>query len=91
SMIPPWHESIENALKNLKPGGDLFIVDFYDQADLPMPFQKFLKWWLKKFHVQFWNELMPFLQELQRDGSNRLSIIPLYRRYTFIVQLQKCN
>src|SRR5438034_7347286 len=26
SMIPPWRESIENALKNLKPGGMLYIV-----------------------------------------------------------------
>ena len=28
SMIPPWRESIENALKNLKSGGTLYIVDF---------------------------------------------------------------
>src|SRR5688500_2859253 len=28
SMIPPWRESIDNTLSNLKPGGRLFIVDF---------------------------------------------------------------
>ncbi len=30
SMIPAWRESIDNALGNLKPGGELFIVDFFD-------------------------------------------------------------
>lgn len=89
SMIPPWRESIENALANLKPGGQLFIVDFYDQADLPTPFQRFLKWWLKKFHVRFWDDLMPFLQDLDRKGSAQLSITPLFRRYSFVAQVIK--
>ena len=39
SMIPTWRESIENAISNLKPGGLLYIVDFYDQKDLPGWFQ----------------------------------------------------
>lgn len=87
SMIPPWRESIENALKNLKPGGELYIVDFYDQKDLPAVFQKMLKAWLAKFHVKFWDELMPFLHSLEADGRGKLTITPMFRRYSFIAKL----
>lgn len=79
SMIPPWRESTENALSNLRPGGELFIVDFYDQRDLPAPFRRFLKWWLSKFHVQFWPELMPYLESLRPKADVRIR--PLFRSY----------
>jgi S-adenosylmethionine-diacylgycerolhomoserine-N-methlytransferase len=84
SMIPPWRESIDNAFKNLKPNGTLFIVDFYDQRDLPGPFRGFLKWWLMKFHVQFWPELMPHLESL-----DNVTIKSLFRRYSFIASIRK--
>ena len=87
SMIPPWRESIENALRNIKPGGELFIVDFYDQRDLPGPFRRFLKWWLMKFHVKFWPELMPYLLSLPLE----VTITPLFRRYSFIAAIRKPN
>ena len=89
SMIPPWRESIENALSNLKPGGKLFIVDFYDQSDLPSPFRRFLKWWLAKFHVKFWPELMPYLESLGSDGMANVLIKPLFRRYSFVATIRK--
>ena len=89
SMIPPWRESIDNALNNLKPGGELFIVDFFDQAELPSPFRKFLLWWLSKFHVKFWPELMPHLGSLERAGIVSLEMTPLFRRYSFIARLKK--
>jgi S-adenosylmethionine-diacylgycerolhomoserine-N-methlytransferase len=89
SMIPPWRESIDNALANLKPGGELFIVDFFDQAELPSPFRKFLQWWLSKFHVKFWPELIPHLRSLELAGTASLNITPLFRRYSFIARLKK--
>ncbi|MGQ0542292.1 MAG: class I SAM-dependent methyltransferase [Blastocatellia bacterium] len=89
SMIPPWRESIDNALANLKPGGELFIVDFYDQKELPRTFRIMLQNWLKAFHVQFWNDLMPYLNTLGTKGLVRLSITPLYKRYAFIAKLTK--
>lgn len=89
SMIPPWRESIQNALKNLKPGGELFIVDFYDQRDLPISFQRFLKWWLMKFHVKFWTDLMPYLESLEADGVATVTIKQLFRRYSFIAAIKK--
>jgi S-adenosylmethionine-diacylgycerolhomoserine-N-methlytransferase len=89
SMIPPWRESVGNALANLKQGGELFIVDFYDQANLPGPFRKFLKWWLTKFRVKFWPELMPHLRSLEENGVVLLHIQPLFRRYSFIARMKK--
>ena len=89
SMIPPWRESIENALKNLKPGGQLFIVDFYDQKDLPRTFQRLLKTWLNAFQVQFQTGLFPYLETLETKGLGKFSVIPLYRRYSFIAVFSK--
>jgi S-adenosylmethionine-diacylgycerolhomoserine-N-methlytransferase len=89
SMIPPWRESIANALKNLKAGGSFYIVDFYDQKDLPRWFQKLLQGWLKQFHVQFWGELMPHLEDLEKQGLGKLTVTSLYRRYSFIAKFQK--
>lgn len=84
SMIPPWKEAICTALANLKPGSSFYIVDFYDQRDLPSWFRRILKSWLRKFHVQFWSDLVPHLFELDKRGFGNLEIIPVARRYAFI-------
>lgn len=89
SMIPTWRESIDNALLNLKPDGLLYIVDFYDQKDLPVWFQGLLRGWLRKFHVQYWRELLPYLGSLEREGLGKLTITPLFRRYAFIARFRK--
>ena len=80
---------IDNALNNLKPGGELWIVDFYDQRDLPGPFRRFLKWWLAKFHVKFWPKLMPHLEALESEGLAKVAIKPLFHRYSFIASIRK--
>lgn len=89
SMIPPWKESIANGLKNLKSGGSFYIVDFYDQKDLPVWFQKLLQGWLRQFHVQFWGELIPHLESLEKQGLGKLTVTSLYRRYSFIAKFEK--
>ncbi len=87
TMIPPWKESLENAVANLRPGGTLYLVDFYDQADLPGPFRRFLQWWLRKFHVQHWDGLIDFIQSLEARNIGVVEIKPLFRRYSFTVKL----
>ncbi|MDQ3800797.1 MAG: class I SAM-dependent methyltransferase [Acidobacteriota bacterium] len=89
SMIPVWRESIQNALANLKSGRSFYIVDFYDQKDLPRWFRKILKGWLRKFHVQFWGDLMPYLENLEKQGVGKLKIDSIARRYAFIAQFRK--
>ena len=89
SMVPPWKAAIENALENLKPGGVMYIVDFYDQRELPSLFRSALKAWLRQFHVQFWGDLIPFLFELNGRGLGRLEIESVSRRYAFIASFTK--
>lgn len=89
SMIPPWKESIANAINNLKSGGSFYIVDFYDQKDLPRWFQKVLTGWLKQFHVQFWGDLMPHLESLEKQGLGKLTVTSIARRYAFIAKFEK--
>ena len=51
SMIPPWREALAEAARHLAPGGSLHIVDFGDQAGLPILFRQALNRWLALFHV----------------------------------------
>jgi S-adenosylmethionine-diacylgycerolhomoserine-N-methlytransferase len=76
-------------LENLKPGGELFMVDFYDLEDLPGSFRKLLQWWLSKFHVTFWEGLMPYLHSLESKGRCKVTISPLFRRYSFLATIKK--
>ena len=89
SMIPTWKESIANGLDNLKSGRAFYIVDFYDQKDLPSWFQKILKGWLKQFHVQFWGDLMPHLESLEKQGLGKLTVSSIAKRYAFLAKFEK--
>jgi S-adenosylmethionine-diacylgycerolhomoserine-N-methlytransferase len=89
SMIPEWQAAVDNALSNLKPGGELFIVDFFDQKDLPPWFRSMLTNWLKAFHVRFWTDLLPYLNTLETQGLGSLTVTPLFRRYSFIARFTK--
>ncbi len=89
TMIPPWKESLENAMANLRPGGTLYIVDFYDQAGLPGPFKRFLQWWLRKFHVQHWDGLIDYIGSFEERGIGTVEIKPLFRRYLFFASVRK--
>lgn len=91
TMIPTWREAIDRAVKNLKPGGRMYIVDFYDQLDLPAWFRIILKSWLRQFHVQFRSELLPFLYQLDLAGVGRLEIQSIARRYAFIADFHKAS
>ncbi|MDH3494417.1 MAG: class I SAM-dependent methyltransferase [Acidobacteriota bacterium] len=89
SMIPAWREAITNALRNLKQGRSIYIVDFYDQRDLPQAFARLLKSWLKKFHVKYPEELIPYLQTLEREGLGFHSVRPVYKSYSFLAEIRK--
>lgn len=87
SMIPTWREALEAALQNLKPGGVLYIVDFWDQSDLPGWFRFLLVRWLNLFHVHFRPELIEHLMQLASDGRGVLKIESVSRRYAYIATL----
>jgi S-adenosylmethionine-diacylgycerolhomoserine-N-methlytransferase len=88
SMIPTWRQAVDVALKNLKPGGVFYIVDFWDQRDLPPPFRVALTRWLEMFHVKFRPELIAHIQQLESEGQASLQIESVGGRYAYIAELR---
>jgi S-adenosylmethionine-diacylgycerolhomoserine-N-methlytransferase len=89
TMVPTWPGAIEAALANLKPGGRMLIVDFWDQQDLPAVFAAGLKKWLAVFHVHYRPEVQAALVELGQSGRADVTIESVGRRYAYIATLRK--
>lgn len=51
SMIPRWRAVLEQATASLAPAGQMLIVDFGGQENLPSWFRPLLVWWLSRFQV----------------------------------------
>lgn len=88
SMIPPWREAIEHALGALKPGGEIHVVDFGDQAGLPRWFRAVLFKWLDLFGVHYRPELPAYLRELNDSGRAQVTFTQIARGYAFLARVQ---
>jgi S-adenosylmethionine-diacylgycerolhomoserine-N-methlytransferase len=91
SMIPTWPAALDAALDALRPGGRLYVVDFWDQADLPRGFATLLQRWLALFHVHHRPELLDAFRRLEQDGRVSLQIESVARRYAYRATLVKRN
>jgi len=89
SMIPTWPGAIDAAMANLKPGGTLLIVDFWDQQDLPRIFAAGLKRWLSLFHVHYRPEVHDALVEIGRSGRGDVRFESIARRYAYIATIRR--
>ncbi len=89
SMIPPWREALAQGLANLKDGGDLYIVDFSQQAELPAWFRAVLRRWLTLFDVHPNPQLAAHLQQLASSGVVDCHWTSLKKDYAFIAHLKK--
>lgn len=89
SIIPPWQESIDHALELLPEGGEIHIVDFGGQEDLPKWFSKFVFWWLKMFHVYHKPEILDYLKRLEVEKKGTLNVTHMYKRYSYRVVFKK--
>ena len=89
SMIPTWPGAIDAAMANLRPGGHLLIVDFWDQKDLPSVFAAGLKRWLSMFHVHYRPEVHDAIVELGKSGRGQVKFESVARRYAYIASIQK--
>jgi S-adenosylmethionine-diacylgycerolhomoserine-N-methlytransferase len=89
SMIPTWPAALEAASNNLKPGGEIWVVDFWDQAGYPRPLAWLLTRWLALFHVHHRPELLQHLQKLQFDGRGTLTLEPVGYRYAYLARFVK--
>lgn len=89
SMVPTWPGAIEAALANLRPGGRLLIVDFWDQAELPRVFAAGLRRWLALFHVHYRPEVHEALVALGRSGRADVQFESVARRYAYLATVTK--
>lgn len=88
SMFPKWREALLNSLENLKAGGSLYIVDFWDGGGRFVLFNRLLRWWLGLFEVRFRPEFLEFLKELQKEGIGKYTVTPVGQGYAFIAHFQ---
>lgn len=89
SMIPSWRNALQIAFQQLQPDGELAMVDFCDQLELPRWFRAMLTKWLSWFHVRHEPELLRFLPILATRTQAHLTIQYLYGRYAFRATLIK--
>ncbi len=89
SIIPPWQESIDHALTLLPKGGEIHIIDFGSQKELPAPFRAFLFWWLKMFHVYYKPEIEAYLAKLAKNNEGSLHFESLYGGYCYYAVFKK--
>ncbi|MEM5501088.1 class I SAM-dependent methyltransferase [Ahrensia kielensis] len=89
SMIPDWEVTIEHAAHQLKPGGELWIVDFGNQTKLPNWFKNALYGWLRKFHVQPRQELETVARRVARTVHGTAEFGTLYRGYAQFTVIKK--
>ena len=77
SMIPPWREAVEEAVRHLKADGTFHAVDFGQQEDLPRWFKRALVAWLTRFHV----DPRADLEEVMASAGRMACFEHLYRDY----------
>jgi len=81
SMIPGWQAVLERALTWLAPGGELHVVDFGGQENLPGWFRIGLRQWLRLFHVTPRDELESELTLIALKAGALTAIERPYRGY----------
>lgn len=89
SMIPGWEGSVDVAMKHIKPGGYLYLVDFWDQEKLPKWFQGLLQAWLRLFHVKHDPKMIPYLQKTAKEYKTELKLTSVMGQYAFLAAIQK--
>jgi S-adenosylmethionine-diacylgycerolhomoserine-N-methlytransferase len=89
SMIPTWPQAINAALASLKPRAALYVVDFWDQAELPRWFRAVLQRWLGLFHVHHRPELLDHLREMDSRGVGKLTLESVAGRYAYLATFRK--
>ncbi len=81
SMIPDWKAALAQALAWVAPGGELHVVDFGGQEELPRWFRHGLRIWLAQFHVDPRDGLESEFAIFQRHAGALLTFERPYRGY----------
>jgi len=84
SMIPEWKRTLRLATDPLAPDGDLHVVDFSDQAELPDWFRQGLFAWLKYFSVTPRPDLCTQLNDVAHATGQTCRARKLYKGYAML-------
>lgn len=84
SMIPGWQAVMREAFTHLAPGGELHIVDFGDQRELPGWFRAALYTWLGWYHVTPRNDLFEASGDIAGPHGAAVEERRLYRGFAWI-------
>ena len=85
TMIPDPIPVLESALKSLKPGGNLWIVDYYDRKGLPSLIDRILGKMMARYHVKF----KPAPIEYLTQAAGVLKVEPFLYRVSYLLQFTK--
>lgn len=89
SMIPNPRPAMKAAFASLRPGGRMYVVDFWDQADLPRPIAHVLQGWLALFEVRFRPGVIDMLCRMDASGKADTRIRSIAGRYAFLAEITK--
>jgi len=89
TMIPPYEKALEKAVSLLKPGGQLLIVDFWDQHTYPRWFARVLKWWLKLFHVKFQPGHLQYAKQLAENRAFNWQLSAVGGSYAYLAHVSR--
>jgi S-adenosylmethionine-diacylgycerolhomoserine-N-methlytransferase len=84
TIIPTWEQALESAYANLRPGGNLYVADFWDQANYPDWFGRTIKKWLKKFYVEYKPGHIEHFKKWQNEGRGVFQMEGVAGRYAWI-------
>ena len=88
SMMPAWRPAIDAALASLGPGGRLYAVDFWDQANWPGWLRSLLRARLARYRVHYRPDLLPYLERLEARGRGVLHLESVFRHYAFLATVR---
>lgn len=89
SMMPVWRQALDVALANLRAGGRLYAVDFWDQAPWPSWLRAPLRAALARYHVHPRPEMLAYLDRLEAAGQGHLDVEPILGRYAFFAVFRR--
>jgi S-adenosylmethionine-diacylgycerolhomoserine-N-methlytransferase len=89
SMIPDWQAALSTALDRVSPDGQLSVVDFGQQENLPAWFKALLFAWLAQFHVSPRAGLSRAIAGLAIDKGFAWKMGPVYRGYAWTGSIER--
>ncbi len=91
SMVPDWRGALDTAVRALRPGGVLHIVDFGDVQTLPWPLNAGLSAWLAHFEVTPRPRAIDRLDALRAGGLGRLETRTILGGYAILARFARAG